>query len=866
MEYRTSFFLGFFLLSFFPVYSFSLLPSSASQIQSPAEDSIESLPHSRASIRYTTPKGIGYKDGYTTIEGFFAPQSFTGSDWLPFLDLRGHVFDNGKLAANTGLGIRYRNCSRLFGLNAYYDYLNTTHKHFNQVSIGLETIGVIFDFRINGYLPVGDKQSSFYKNSFAYFKRNNLYVERTRTYALKGFNAEVGTHIDRFQKAPLYFTAGSYYLTSVAKTTWGGEVRASVDLWDRYLRVGANASYDHLFKWIGQANVSLNFAFGKKTKMPRRENNDRQDQKIVDRRRIQRVDRHEIIPTRKQYLDAIAFNPLTGQPYVFFFVDNTSASLGTFESPFPTLLEAQNASLPNQGIYVFPGNGTTTGMNTGITLKDSQLLLGASINHSLQTNYGTIVIPPLASSLPKLSNIAALSPVVTLANNNTIAGFYLNCDFGNGISGAGILNLFTDQNTYFTDGTDTNGIYLLNPSGQVTVSNSHFDGFTSDTSLSDGNGVYIELDSGNTLNSINSIGSSFSNITNTLGNNGGCGIFVNIAGGNLIDFEVSNSSFTNFFGNGDGIGVSVVIDSGLLKQATISECSFSEFSGSGTNACFINPTNNSTVDTVNFSNNSFNNFSESVILYGVPQNESVFSNFNASGNIFNNINNNSRCIAFQTFTNGTATNVNMFNNSFTNLTSSTTGINVANFTISSTISNVNLYDNYFNIISVDSFGIVPANRASGGAPIIENLTITNNVFETISEDSAGIQYFLEPGQGAITKNTISGCTFKDISDTSAGIYYPSNPPSVTFLDFSNNSFSGTSTVSSTGYAIYIEVTQSTTCLNFKDNTAASPTAQIPYFFGQTGGTFNRTDGSDSSTNTGEISISGTVNAPGSCSE
>src|SRR5579863_10638411 len=223
--------------------------------------------HMRAHVRYTTPKGIGYNTGYATVEGFFAPSINT---WLPFVDLRGHVFDDGKFAANAGLGLRYLSTSRVWGVNAYYDYRNTKHRHYNQVAAGLESLGTIWDFRINGYLPVGKTHSHFFHNRFSHFKGHQLILRSSQDFAMKGVNAEAGIHVDHYKNAPLYFAAGPYYLTGSGKSTWGGQFRASIDLFHRYLRVEGNTSYDHFFKWIGQGQVSVNIPFGGRSYVTRR--------------------------------------------------------------------------------------------------------------------------------------------------------------------------------------------------------------------------------------------------------------------------------------------------------------------------------------------------------------------------------------------------------------------------------------------------------------------------------------------------------------------------------------------------------------------------------------------------------------------
>ena len=347
--------------------------------------------HMRASVRYTTPQGIGYKTGYTTLEGFFAPRNFFKEAWLPFLDVRGHVFDNGRFAANTGLGLRYLGQSRVWGINSYYDYRNTFRQHYNQVSAGFESLGRIWDFRINGYLPVGKKQSDFSRSHYATFHGHNLLIRHSREYAMKGANAEAGIHIDHFKKAPLYFAGGPYYLTGKGETTWGGELRGAVDLF-RYVRLEANLSYDHFFKWIGQAQISINVPFGRRNKVTRRNDNSCSKEMALQTRAMQRVDRFEIIPVGKQHITSPAIDPSTGQPWVFLFVNNTSsptvdaaASVGTYENPYPTLQEAQEASTPGEIIYMFPGDDEMmmTGMDSGIVLPDGEMLLETSTTHPI---------------------------------------------------------------------------------------------------------------------------------------------------------------------------------------------------------------------------------------------------------------------------------------------------------------------------------------------------------------------------------------------------------------------------------------------------------------------------------------------------
>lgn len=72
---------------------------------------------------------------------------------------------------------------------------------------------------------------------------------------------------------------------------------------------------------------------------------------LVRQRAVQRIDRMEIVDHHRK--EFVALNPATGLPYEFIFVDNLSSSNGTIESPYPTLLQAEAASVPYNIFYVF---------------------------------------------------------------------------------------------------------------------------------------------------------------------------------------------------------------------------------------------------------------------------------------------------------------------------------------------------------------------------------------------------------------------------------------------------------------------------------------------------------------------------------
>lgn len=654
----------------------------------------------RATARYTTPKGIGYDGGYTTLEGFFSTNPCSHDSWLPFLDLRGHVFDNGKLAANAGFGLRYLSKSRVWGMNAYYDYRSTKRQNYNQASAGLESLGRVWDFRINGYLPVGRKQSPYSHAKFHSFTGHSFLIERKKDFAMKGTNAEAGYHLDHFRSAPLYFAAGPYYLTGKGKTTWGGQLRATVEFFHGYLKLEGNTSYDHFFKWIGQGQVSVNIPFGKRCEVS---NKERCTEDRLFTRAIQRVDRYEIIPVGKQKTVAAAIDPATGQPWVFWVVNNTSHSLGTFEDPFPTLLEAQNASSANQVIYVFPGDGTVNGMSNGIVLKDSQQFLGASLAYSFPTTKGTVIIPAMASTSPSITNTAG--DVVTLGNNNAVSGFNITTTFdsSNGIFGNGISNLVARNNTFITPTTiTTNGITLNSCFGQILVENSVFDGFTCNDSSNNGNGIYCVSGA---LETLSITGNSFNNISNPSLANGGSALFLNSSTINTV------SSLSNTFNNFNNSSAGIFTQGGAIT-------------------------------TFNFSDNTLNNINNS--SSGIFTLGSAITTFNFSGNTINNLSNGSSGI----FTDGgTITTFNFSDNTFNNLNNGSSGFNASSGTITTLSSSGNTCSGL-----IESFGFNIASPVTTFSSIGDTFTGLNQ--------SEGIFYVLTSGNGNVS---ISGDTF--IADT-----------------------------------------------------------------------------------------------------
>ncbi|MDE3047434.1 MAG: inverse autotransporter beta domain-containing protein [Verrucomicrobiota bacterium] len=531
-------------------------------------------------IRHIESGGIGYEDGYTTLEAFFASDP---SKWTvtPFLDVRGHVFNNGKWAANVGVGLRTLSKNRAYGINTYYDYRNTSRLHSNQVGVGLETLGELFDFRINGYLPVGAKTSAPYGTTFWAFSGHYMLLSQKYQSAMKGSDAEFGFHFGKSDLCDFYAAVGPYYfIGQKAPTTWGGKARIAGTFKD-ILTLEISDSYDRTFHNKFQGQISLNFSFGPKSKIKEQRCNCTVANQLNDRM-LQPVSRQEIIVIDKTKRHNVAIDPATGLPYFFVFVNNTSSSNGTYESPYHSLIQAQDNSSPNDIIYVFPGDGTTRGMDSGIALQANQKFWGSGVSHPIKTTEGVVSIPAQSSSWPTITNtnIDTDGNAITLALNNAISGFNIASAMNDAIYGTDIQSLdvsfctITDTTTYVIEASSSQN-------ASISITNNQF--------LNNVNGVFLTLNGTSTVvcsentfqnqTSISSVPFEISASNNTLDTYFTNNIFShNTTGSIRFNFDnvissdniIDNNTFTS---NGAGAQSSLGSNIVVIANGTNRSCS-----------------------------------------------------------------------------------------------------------------------------------------------------------------------------------------------------------------------------------------------------------------------------------------------------
>ena len=460
----------------------------------PTEECEKGPNHFRFSTSHTENKGIGYNQGYTSLDMFF--------NWVPiynmypFFDLRGHVSNDGHPSANIGAGIRYlpNNLNVVLGLNVFYDFRKARHVTFQQIGCGIEILGTQWKFNANGYLPI--IQSSFIRNrEFDQFSGHQALLHINREIAMKGADANIGRSLIHRGFYTLDAYVGGYYFQGDRNlNTTGGYGRLRSNL-SRFVTLELQGSYDTLFKRIIQGTVGLNFPVGKrvKTKTAKRTCY----QKIaLERNLTDPVSRFEMIVTHLNQQTTPAIDPFTGSPLNIVFVnqDAPADGDGTAEHPYQDLAIAQIFSKPTDMIYVYPSYLPYT---DPITLQNQQWLQGSATSFTSLSKYGPVQIPAQTRDTPNISN------QITLASDNIVQGFQINSAAGDSIYGLGIQNATINDNIFISQGSTY--CHLEGSIGLIKIGNN--EGTGADT------GILIENPNGADFRISNN---SFSNITNNI--------------------------------------------------------------------------------------------------------------------------------------------------------------------------------------------------------------------------------------------------------------------------------------------------------------------------------------------------------------
>lgn len=411
--------------------------------------------------------GLGYDGSYASL----GAKSRLFEDWFDgrwMLETRGHLsLDRGGFFSNLGI-------ERAFTIDAAGSdvYLSTWWDYdddqvggfghtFQQVGVSAGVRSRVFDIYVNGYVPVGTTdyaQGDVTGNSV--FLNNSIVTRAGIDSALQGFDAHYRVRPEALAFMNGYVDVGAYaYQSDLVDTFAGGSAELGIQSL-RGLMTSIQINHDDRFETTGV--IQLGWVFGAR--------GSRTEYSPVGRD-LEQTSRNDHIVRFQQDLQ-LAIDPDTGSPYVVFHVNNNAGpgGDGSIERPFQTLAQAQAASGFDNIIYVHRGDGTTNGMDSGITLKPGQLFLGDGITHTIPIVGGTFdIFRRRDQLLPTITNTAG--DAITLADRNTVRGFIIDGSAGgltNGISGNGGGGTLTDgiiEDVTIQGNPILNGISLNNIDG-----------------------------------------------------------------------------------------------------------------------------------------------------------------------------------------------------------------------------------------------------------------------------------------------------------------------------------------------------------------------------------------------------------------
>lgn len=212
-------------------------------------------------------KGISVNNDYYTIGMFFTPKYVLFKDSFLFFDNRLHLFNNGKSAANIGIGSRFFNPKRCtgWGLNAFYDY-RQSHKGFNQLGFGLEFFENYFDLSINAYLSIHNVRKKEYTVIFNLGDGYIASCSKSKK-ALWGADFDIGTNLRKWCSCAcrawdVYAAGGIYFFAKYFREDLRGvRMRFGVQYF-QYLSIEIRTTYDNIFHTRVQGIISFIYPFG----------------------------------------------------------------------------------------------------------------------------------------------------------------------------------------------------------------------------------------------------------------------------------------------------------------------------------------------------------------------------------------------------------------------------------------------------------------------------------------------------------------------------------------------------------------------------------------------------------------------------
>jgi len=217
----------------------------------------------RVYLDHVEGRWLDNTQGYTSLGLFSGITEYERGSLLPIFDIRAHCFNNGKLASNLGLGLRYFNSdsSAVFGINVFYDFRKGPIASYNQLGAGFEVLSPFWDFRLNYYFPVDRRADHSCKGSFDDHDHEKwIASSHKKQVSMQGGDIELGRWFQKMgpcKNFDLYFALGGHFYNSKNRDKrYGGEARLLSHL-GRYFLFEVKGGYDNLTKGMVQGSITF---------------------------------------------------------------------------------------------------------------------------------------------------------------------------------------------------------------------------------------------------------------------------------------------------------------------------------------------------------------------------------------------------------------------------------------------------------------------------------------------------------------------------------------------------------------------------------------------------------------------------------
>jgi hypothetical protein len=542
-------------------------------------------------------------------------------DRLLYGDVRLKADNRGNREGNVGVGIRALKEKGVAGGYVYLDRRRSgaTEKLFTQTTLGAEWLAEEWEVRGNAYVPLSGKKQMGTSGGEAlsdpYLAGSGIYVDVAGQNAviekpLWGADAEMGL---KMPGKDFWLHAGAFaFDASEAEGLAGGRLRATYKVTEN-IALTAEGQYDNVRGRQGWLGVRYTVPFGgPKTKHTGLKNRMTADP-VRDVDIVTAAVEQEVTPAHTAPVE----NTSTQAAQRVLHVDNSAGGGGdgTLENPFNTLAAAQAILQDFDVLYINRGNGTTAGMNAGLSVAQNNVQVIGS-GTAFVYDAGRFYAPVEDNFNGTVLAAAGAAPVITNAGGDGIA-----------ITGA---DAWVGGVT--VNGATGHGIYALSAAGtdlgDITVS---------DVTVTNNGGTGVRIETANAGSSFDS--ASVMDVTAT--GNTNRGVYALIQSGSSVE-TLELDDITSQNNNGVTAGGVVVSVTGASSRLETTRISNAVISSNVTGGVLVQAANSGLIDTITVDGvSATGNAGVGVYLLGTSSglvNSASLSDVTASGNANTGIN------------------------------------------------------------------------------------------------------------------------------------------------------------------------------------------------------------------------------------